>query len=62
VIDESTKDAAQEYLAARLSEDGLTHEQRLKRDASIALAPVVWKSVSSGTRSHRKILWRVNPG
>jgi hypothetical protein len=45
MIDESTKRAAQEYLAARLSEDGLTHEQRLNRDAAIGLAPVVWKRV-----------------
>lgn len=45
MIDESTKRAAQEYLAARLSEDGLTHEQRLNRDAAVALAPVVWKRV-----------------
>jgi hypothetical protein len=43
MMDERTKRAAQEYLAASLSEDGLTQEQRLNRDAAVALAPVrVW--------------------
>jgi hypothetical protein len=44
--DESTKQAAQEYLATRLTEDGLTYEQKLNRDAAIALAPAVWKKVA----------------
>jgi hypothetical protein len=41
--DESVKRAAQEYLAERLSEEGLTAEQTLNRDAAVALAPAVWK-------------------
>lgn len=42
--DDSVKQAAQEYLAERLSEDGLAHEQTLNRNAAIALAPAVWKN------------------
>jgi hypothetical protein len=41
--DESIKRAAQEYLAERLSADGLTYEQQLNRDAAIAYAPTVWQ-------------------
>jgi hypothetical protein len=43
--DESIKRAAQEYLAERLSADGLTHEQRLNRDVAIAFAPAVWQKL-----------------
>jgi hypothetical protein len=39
--DESIKRAAQEYLAERLSEEGLTAEQTLNRQAAITLAPAV---------------------
>ncbi|HKN24378.1 MAG TPA: hypothetical protein VJX72_05985 [Candidatus Acidoferrum sp.] len=45
MTDEGTKRAAEEYLAARLSEDRLTYEERLNRDAAITLAPMVWKRV-----------------
>jgi len=45
MADENTKRAAQEYLAARLSEEGLTYEETLNRDTAIALAPTVWKKV-----------------
>jgi hypothetical protein len=41
--DESTKQAAQEFLAARLSEEGQSHEDKLNMEAAIALAPKVWK-------------------
>src|ERR1700675_2147624 len=41
--DESTKQAAQEFLAARLSEEGQTHEDKLNSEAAVALAPAVWK-------------------
>jgi hypothetical protein len=41
--DEGVKRAAQEYLAERLSEEGLTSEQTLNREAAVALAPAVWK-------------------
>jgi hypothetical protein len=44
--DKSIKRAAQEYLAERLSEEGLTYEQTLNRDAAIALAPAVWKKTA----------------
>ena len=44
--DETIKRAAQEYLAERLSEEGLTYEQTLNRDAAMALAPAVWKKVT----------------
>jgi hypothetical protein len=44
--DETIKRAAQEYLAERLSEEGLTYEQTLNRDAAMALAPTVWKKVT----------------
>ena len=44
--DESTKRAAQEYLAARLAQEGQSYEDRLNRDAAVALAPRVWKRVA----------------
>lgn len=44
--DENIKRAAQEYLAERLNEDGLTYEQSLNREAAIALAPAVWKKTA----------------
>jgi hypothetical protein len=40
---ESVKQAAQEYLAERLSQEGLTYEETQNRDAAIGLAPAVWK-------------------
>lgn len=45
MADETIKRAAQEYLAVRLTEDGLTYEEKLNRDAAIALAPAVWRGV-----------------
>jgi len=44
--DESTKRAAQEYLAARLSEEGQSYEDRMNLEAAVALAPAVWKKVA----------------
>ncbi len=44
--DENIKRAAQEYLAERLTEDGLTYEEKLNRDAAIELAPQVWREVA----------------
>jgi hypothetical protein len=44
--DESTKRAAQEYLAAKLSEEGQSHEDKLNLEAAIALSLVVWKRVA----------------
>lgn len=46
MADQSIKRAAQEYLAERLSEDGLTYEETRNRDAAIALAPAVWKKLA----------------
>ncbi len=44
--DESTKRAAQEYLAAKLSEEGQQYEDKLNTEAAIALAPAVWNRVA----------------
>ena len=44
--DESTKRAAQEYLAARLAQEGQSYEDKLNREAAVALAPRVWKKVA----------------
>jgi hypothetical protein len=43
--DESTKRAAQEYLAAKLSDEGQVYEAKINAAAAIELAPVVWKRV-----------------
>ena len=45
MAEDPIKQAAQEYLAAQLTEDGLTHNEKLARDAAITLAPAVWKSL-----------------
>jgi hypothetical protein len=42
--DESTKQAAQEYLAAKLVEEEQRHEEKLNRATAVARAPQVWKS------------------
>jgi hypothetical protein len=41
--DESTKRAAEEYLAAKLAEEGQSYEDKLNREAAVSLAPRVWK-------------------
>jgi hypothetical protein len=41
--DESTKRAAEEYLAAKLAEEGQSYEDKLNREAAVTLAPRVWK-------------------
>ncbi|HTZ46112.1 MAG TPA: hypothetical protein VMH20_00870 [Verrucomicrobiae bacterium] len=43
--DDRIKRAAQEYLAERLSADGLTYEQQLNREAAIACAPALWQKL-----------------
>lgn len=43
--DEGTKRAAQEYLAAKLSEQGQSYEDKHNLEAAIAHAPAVWKEV-----------------
>ena len=49
--DATIKRAAQEYLAERLTEEGLTYEQALNRDAAIALAPAVWKKLAETVKA-----------
>jgi hypothetical protein len=49
--DENVKRAAQEYLAERLSADGLTYEQQLNRDAAIAYAPAVWQKLMATVKA-----------
>ena len=44
--DESAKRAAQEYLAAKLSAEGQSHEAKLNREAAERLATSVWKKVA----------------
>jgi hypothetical protein len=43
--DEGTKRAAEEFLAAKLSENAQNLENRLNEEAAIALGPTVWKRV-----------------
>ncbi len=46
MADESAKRAAQEYLAAKLSEEGQSYEDKLNLEAAIALGPKVWKKLA----------------
>jgi hypothetical protein len=50
--DELTKQSAQEYMAAKLAEEHLIQEEKLNREAAIALAPKVWKSVQDSLVSN----------
>src|SRR5882762_1876894 len=43
--DESTKQAAQEYLAAKLTEEEQIYEETHNVALAVARAPLVWKSV-----------------
>ena len=45
--DESTKRAAQEYLAAKLSREGQGYEDKMNQEAAEKLAPAVWKNVAN---------------
>src|SRR6266851_6103290 len=45
MIDESTKQAAQEYLAAKLTEEEQIYEDTHNLALAVARAPMVWKSV-----------------
>lgn len=40
---EMTRRAAEEYLAAKLSEEGQLCEQKMNAEAAVMLAPAVWK-------------------
>jgi hypothetical protein len=44
-MDESTKQAAQEYLAAKLTEEEQNYEDEQNKATAVARAPVVWKSL-----------------
>ncbi len=46
MADECTKRAAEEYLAAKLSKEGQSHEDQQNREAAEKLGPAVWKRVS----------------
>jgi hypothetical protein len=46
MIDQSTKRAAQEYLAGKLSADEERNEYQLNLQTAIRLAPAVWKRVA----------------
>lgn len=41
--DETTRQAAQEFLAAKLAEEGQKHEDKLNHEAAVALSLQVWK-------------------
>jgi hypothetical protein len=43
--DESTKQAAQEYLAAKLTEEEQIYEEKHNLATAVALSPLVWKRV-----------------
>jgi hypothetical protein len=42
--DETTKQAAQEYLATKLAEENQKHEDKLNRETAVALSLRVWKN------------------
>src|SRR5271165_3104447 len=44
MIDESTKQAAQEFLATKLAEEGQKQEEKLNQEAAVARALHVWKT------------------
>jgi hypothetical protein len=44
--DESAKRSAEEFLAAKLTEEGQAYENKLNMEAAIALAPSVWTHVT----------------
>jgi len=46
MADESTKRAAEEYLAAKLSKEGQSYEDQQNREAAEKLGPAVWKGVA----------------
>jgi hypothetical protein len=46
MADESAKRAAQEFQAAKLSEEGRLYEDKVNLEAAIALGPKVWKRLA----------------
>jgi len=51
---DETKRAAQEFLAAKLSEETIAQEEALNREAALRLAPKVWKRVAETFASQCK--------
>jgi hypothetical protein len=47
MTDERTKRSAEEFLAAKLSQEGQSRKDQLNRTAAISLAPAVWRRVAS---------------
>jgi hypothetical protein len=43
--DESTRQAAQEFLAAKLAEEGQKHEDKLNKETAVARSLHVWKNL-----------------
>jgi hypothetical protein len=43
--DETTKQAAQEFLAAKLAEEGQKHEDKLNKETAVARSLHVWKNL-----------------
>lgn len=52
--DESTERAAQEYLAAKLAEEGQTQEAKLNQETAMSLGPVVSKRVADSVTQQCK--------
>jgi hypothetical protein len=52
---DETKRAAQEFLAAKLSEEAELQEETLNREASLRLAPKVWKQVTEAFVAQCKV-------
>ena len=42
--DETTKQAAQEFLAAKLAEEGQKHEDKLNKETAVSRSLYVWKN------------------
>src|SRR5271167_47120 len=49
--DESAKRAAEEFLAAKIMEEGQTREAQLNQEAATTLGPTLWKRVASTVTS-----------
>ena len=52
MADESAKRAAQEYLAAKLSEENQLYQDKVNLRAAIALGPRVWKTLADTVLAH----------
>jgi hypothetical protein len=50
--DEGAKRAAEEYLAAKLSEEGQNREAQLNREAAMTLGFTVWKRLADTVNAH----------